>query len=875
MRSTLVRNNFFDFFKSKEHRIISSAPIVIKNDPSLMFTNAGMNQFKDQFLGNLKPVFKRIANTQKCFRVSGKHNDLEEVGIDTYHHTYFEMLGNWSFGDYFKEEAIFWSWELLTKIYKIDENSLYVTIFEGNKKENLKKDIESYELWKKIVPEERIILGSKKDNFWEMGDKGPCGPCTEIHVDIRPKEQKSLVSGSSLVNKDHPQVIELWNIVFIEFNRISDSKLVPLKQKHVDTGMGLERLCMVLQEKSSNYDTDIFSPLIKKIELITNKIYGSNEIVDKAIRVIADHSRAIFFTIAEGQMPSNTGAGYVIRRILRRAIRYGYTFLDLKDPFIFKLFPTLSKQLSDLFPELNKQLEMVQGVVKEEEKSFLKTLSQGLIIFDDLIKTSNSKILDGDKVFELYDTYGFPKDLTALIGKERGFSIDDAGFDEAMKIQKERSRLASNINYEDWVEVSNMEDSNFVGYDEISSEVKIVKYRKVNSKKSGNYYQLILNKTPFYPEGGGQVGDKGIIKMEDGEEIIINNTIKENNVIMHYSDKMPKKIKGDIIAVVNYENRFSIAQNHSATHLLHQALREILGKHIEQRGSFLNSKMFRFDFSHFSKISNEELILIQDFVNKKINDKINLTENRDVNLQDAIDSGAIGIFGEKYDEKVRTIRFGKSFELCGGTHVKNTSEIWFFKIISESSIASGIRRIEAITGKRVKDYFNNREKTIIEVSNLLKQPQDIIKSIKSLQEENTILKKEVEELNSIRLQIVKKNIKDEFEIVNGIKFISKKVDFSSKLIKDLCFEIGSNEKELFIILANDKDGKAFICCYLSKDIIESMKLNANKIINDLAKFIDGKGGGQVFYATAGGNKISGIEKVFIEAKKIISSNSSL
>ena len=705
MKSSEIRKEFLKFFVDKKHEIVKSAPMVIKNDPTLMFTNAGMNQFKEYFLGNSIPKNKRICNTQKCLRVSGKHNDLEEVGIDTYHHTFFEMLGNWSFGNYFKEEAINWAWELLTVNFKIPIESLYVTIFEGSKEEGLKKDIEAYNFWSKIVPKEKILLGNKKDNFWEMGDQGPCGPCSEIHIDLRSNKDKKKVPGSSLVNKDNPEVIELWNLVFIEFNRKANGSLEKLPEKHVDTGLGFERLCMVLQNKKSNYDTDVFTPIIREIELLTNFNYGRKEDVDRAIRVIADHIRAVYFAIADGQLPSNNGAGYVIRRILRRAIRYGFTFLNQKEPFIFKLVSAIENQLKSVFPELTKESNLALNVIREEEKSFLKTLDQGLTLLDNIISSSKTKIISGSKCFKLYDTYGFPIDLTALIAGEKGYSIDKDEFDKEMNIQKKRSRSASLLNSEDWVVLESDFVEEFVGYDYLSTDVKITRYRKIKSAKDGNFYQLVFNLTPFYPEGGGQVGDKGYLQSSNGDVFYIIDTKKENNVILHYTKNLPSNLREVFKAVVDSKQRLRTSSNHTATHLLHQALRSILGDHVEQKGSMVHSGIFRFDFSHFSKLKTEEINEIEQFVNSRIMEHIPLEENRNEPYKEAIKKGAIGLFGEKYGDVVRTIKFGQSYELCGGTHVNNTHDIWHFKIISETSIASGIRRIEAITGDAVKDHF--------------------------------------------------------------------------------------------------------------------------------------------------------------------------
>ena len=693
MISQLVRQQFLDFFASKKHVIVPSAPMVLKNDPTLMFTNAGMVPFKEYFLGQKTAVEKRVADTQKCLRVSGKHNDLEEVGKDTYHHTMFEMLGNWSFGDYFKTEAIDWAWELLTEVYNIDKDCLYVTVFEGAEDEGLEYDKEAYDLWKKYIAEDRIINGNKKDNFWEMGAQGPCGPCSEIHVDIRSAEEKAKVSGRSLVNNDHPQVVEIWNLVFMEFNRKVDGSLEKLPAKHVDTGMGFERLCMVLQKKQSNYDTDVFTPLIREIEAITNSEYGKNEETDVAIRVIADHVRAVAFAIADGQLPSNTGAGYVIRRILRRAIRYGFTFLNTKEPFIYKLASTLSQQMGGYFPELKSQKQLVTNVIKEEENSFLRTLDQGLVLLDGIIKNTTGKEVSGKKAFELFDTFGFPIDLTALILSEKGMTLNEKEFKDELEKQKTRSRAAAVVETDDWVVLYEDDDEEFIGYDTLEATVKITRYRKVSSKKEGDLYQLVFNMTPFYPEGGGQVGDKGYLEVNNGNVIYIVDTKKENNLIIHFAKSLPKDPTHTFKVVVDEKQRFRTACNHSATHLLHQALREILGTHVEQKGSAVHSKNLRFDFSHFAKLTVDELHAVEEFVNVRIDSKLMLEEYRNIPIKTALEKGAMALFGEKYGDTVRAIQFGKSVELCGGTHIENTGDIWHFKIVSEGAIAAGVRRI--------------------------------------------------------------------------------------------------------------------------------------------------------------------------------------
>ena len=868
MKSTVIRQKFLDFFSSKSHQIVPSAPLVLKDDPTLMFTNAGMNPFKEYFLGNVKPSSNRIADTQKCLRVSGKHNDLEEVGIDTYHHTFFEMLGNWSFGDYFKKEAIFWAWELLTEIYKIDPDKLYVTIFEGATEEKLEKDNESYDLWKKILPEDRILLGSKKDNFWEMGDQGPCGPCSEIHIDIRNKEERDKISGANLVNKDHPHVIEVWNLVFIEFNRKADGTLEKLPNKHVDTGMGFERLCMVLQGKKSNYDTDVFIPLINEIENITNTKYGESEKTDRAIRVIADHIRTVYFSIADGQLPSNNGAGYVIRRILRRAIRYGFTFLKQKKPFIHLLTKTLSEQMGDSFKELLKEQKLALNVIKEEENSFLKTLEQGLDILEDVIKNSVKGKISGNKVFELYDTFGFPFDLTALVASEKGYKIDEEGFNLAMKEQKTRSREASFLKAGDWVILNDSKKEEFIGYDKLKSEMKISRYRKITTSKDGDFFHLVFDKTPFYPEGGGQVGDNGYIESSNGDIFRIFDTKKENSLLIHYCKTLPNKLENNFTAVVDSNNRYRSSCNHTATHLMHQALRSILGSHVEQKGSMVNSEMFRFDFSHYSKLSEEELNKVEQFVNDRVLEKIPLKEYRDIDYNEALKKGAIALFGEKYGDKVRAIQFDQSIELCGGTHVSNTSEIWYFKIISETAVASGIRRIEAITGDAAIKYFEEQTQLIESIKNILKQTQEPLKAIQNIQNENTVLKKELISLSKMKLQVLKSELIKDFENISGIQFLAREVELNAKEIKEISFEIGLAIKNSIIVLGSIVTGKPILSCYISKSIAESRERDAIKIIKELGKYIDGSGGGQTFFATAGGKNLDGISGALRAAKGI-------
>ena len=869
MTSQDIRKTFLEFFKSKKHSIVTSAPMVIKDDPTLMFTNAGMNQFKEFFLGNGDPKSSRVTDTQKCLRVSGKHNDLEEVGIDTYHHTMFEMLGNWSFGDYFKEEAIAWAWELLTEVYKVNKDNLYVTIFEGDASESLERDTEAYDFWKNHISEDRILNGNKKDNFWEMGAQGPCGPCSEIHVDLRSKEEKDKVSGAELVNEDHPQVVEIWNLVFMQFNRKADGSLEKLPAQHVDTGMGFERLCMVLQDKTSNYDTDAFTPLIKEIETITATTYGSSEKTDIAIRVISDHVRAVAFSIADGQLPSNTGAGYVIRRILRRGIRYGFTFLNTKEPFIYKLVKTLTKQMGDAYPELVKQENLIYNVIKEEESSFLRTLDQGLVLLDNIIEKSKSKEISGKKAFELYDTYGFPIDLTSLILRERGFSLNEAEFDAELKKQRDRSREATKTETGDWVTLIDDAEQEFIGYDHLEAQVKLTRYRKVENKKDGEMYQLVFNLTPFYAEGGGQVGDKGYLESPDGDVVYIVDTKKENNLVVHFTKNLPKHPEATFKAVVDSKQRMRSASNHTATHLLHQALRSVLGTHVEQKGSMVHSGNLRFDFSHFSKVSAEELTQVEDFVNARIREQLPLEEQRNIPHQKALDEGAIALFGEKYGDAVRTIRFGKSMELCGGTHVNNTSEIRHFKIISEGAVASGIRRIEAISNDAVDTYYAKQNQILEDVKSILKNPQDTVKAVSSLQEENSELKKQVEQLLKDKAKHLKAELKQELETINGINVLAKEIDLDAGSMKDLAFEIGGEVDNLFLVFGSNHNGKALLSCYISKNLVAEKDLNAGKIIRDLGKHIQGGGGGQPFFATAGGKNPDGISAALQASKDII------
>ena len=870
MKSQDIRANFLKFFEEKKHTIVSSAPMVVKDDPTLMFVNSGMAPFKEYFVGNGQPPSKRIADTQKCLRVSGKHNDLEEVGYDTYHHTLFEMLGNWSFGDYFKKEAISWAWELLTEVYKIDKNILYVTVFEGDKKDKTEMDAEAFSIWKNIISEDRILMGNKKDNFWEMGEQGPCGPSSEIHIDLRSEKEKAEIPGSELVNKDHPHVVEIWNLVFMEYNRKADGSLENLPQKHVDTGMGFERLCMALQGVQSNYDTDVFTPIIREIETISGSDYGQNEQHDIAIRVIADHIRTVAFSIADGQLPSNTGAGYVIRRILRRAVRYGFTFLNQKEPFMYRLVDVLVKKMGTTFPELNAQKQLIQNVIKEEETSFLKTLDQGLILLDRIINTTKGDVVSGDKAFELYDTYGFPVDLTALILQEKNMHLDEAGFQTQLEKQKNRSRAASEVSTEDWTIIREDDEQEFIGYETLETKVKIVRYRKEVSSKHGIQYQLVFNLTPFYAEGGGQVGDKGYLEAANGDVIYILDTKKENNVAVHISRDLPKNLTDSFTAVVENKQRFRIECNHTATHLLHQALREILGVHVEQKGSAVHSKYLRFDFSHFSKLSPEELQQVEHFVNSRIEGRLPLEEQRAVPMTQAVADGAIALFGEKYGDVVRTVRFGNSIELCGGTHVKNTADIWHFKITSESAVASGIRRIEAITNDAVKDYFSENDQRFKQIRNALNNAADPVKAVVDLKSENSQLKKQIEQLQKDKAKGVKSQLIAEIQSINGLNFLAKKLDLDASGMKDVSFEIGQKVENVVLIFAAEHNGKALLSCYISKDIVASKKLNAGAIVRTLGNYIQGGGGGQPFFATAGGKNPAGIPEALEQAVTLIS-----
>jgi len=867
MKVSEIREQFFAFFASKGHEIVPSAPMVVKNDPTLMFTNAGMNQFKDYFLGNAVPKNPRVANSQKCLRVSGKHNDLEEVGVDTYHHTMFEMLGNWSFGDYFKEEAIGWAWELLTEVYKIPKDKLYVTVFEGDEKDGVPQDSESFAIWKKYIAEDRIILASKKDNFWEMGDTGPCGPCTEIHVDLRSKAERDLIDGKSLVNYDHPQVIEIWNNVFMQFNRKADGSLEPLPATHVDTGMGLERLAMALQGKTSNYDTDLFQTLIQHMEKVSGVKYGVKEETDIALRVIADHVRAIAFSIADGQLPSNTGAGYVIRRILRRAVRYGYQTLGMKEPFLCDLSVVLSEIMGDPFVELINQRELVQKVIREEEVSFFRTLEQGLKRIDGIIqstKKENKDIIDGVAIFELFDTYGFPVDLTSLIARENGLSIDEEAFNGELQKQKDRSRAATAVETDDWVQVRPDGNVEFIGYDNLTAELQLVKYRKV-SQKQKSFFQLVFNQTPFYPEGGGQVGDKGTIEA-NGETIHIFDTKKENNLIIHLSEKVPTDVNATFTATVNEKNRIASASNHSATHLLHHALRTVLGTHVEQKGSLVTPEYLRFDFSHFSKVTDEELAEVERIVTEGIHQNISLDERRNTPIEEAKALGAMALFGEKYGDSVRVIKFGESVELCGGTHVPSTSKIGLFKITTETAVAAGVRRIEAITSEVAENFFKQKADTLETIALTLKNPKDLIKAVEDLLAKNNQLTKEIEVLQREKAMNVKGELKSKIESINGINFLGTTVNLDGGSIKDILFQLKGEVDNFFGVIGGNEGDKCTISIIVSDSIISDKGLNAGNLVREVAKHIQGGGGGQPFFATAGGKNPSGLKAAIEECK---------
>ncbi len=867
MKSGEIRKAFLQYFSAKAHQIVPSAPMVIKNDPTLMFTNAGMNQFKDIFLGNSPVKYPRVANTQKCLRVSGKHNDLEEVGHDTYHHTMFEMLGNWSFGDYFKKEAIEWAWEFLVDVLGINADNLYATVFEGSPEEGIDFDAEAFECWKRFLPEERILRGNKKDNFWEMGDTGPCGPCSEVHVDIRPEEERRATPGREMVNKGHPQVIEIWNLVFIQYNRKLNGQLELLPARHVDTGMGFERLAMVVQGKRSNYDTDVFQPIINKISWMSGIDYGKDPQCDVAMRVVADHLRAVSFSIADGQLPSNVKAGYVIRRILRRAVRYGYTFLNFREPFINNLVNVLVDEMGAFFPELVAQKELITKVIHEEEASFLRTLDTGIRLLDGRIeeaKRNRIAEISGSDAFVLYDTFGFPLDLTELILRENGLTVNRAEFDRAMAAQKERSRSDAAVETHDWQVLFDIDAVEFVGYDTLKTEVRIARMRTVKVKGK-EQYQLVFDKTPFYAESGGQVGDTGTIQ-ENGETIQILNTVKENNLTIHIADKLPAKPEARFYAKVNVEHRTSTANNHSATHLLHNALRKVLGTHVEQKGSLVHPDYLRFDFAHFQKMTDEEIRKVEMHVNRAIRQNIDLDEHRDVPMPHAMQMGAMALFGEKYGESVRVIRFGESVELCGGTHVAATGQIGFFKITSESAISAGVRRIEAITGAKAEEFVYAQADSIKELKQVLGNPSNLIQGAAKLVEENALLRKDIEQLMREKMQAVKLTLKSKVESKNGINVIASRVDISNaEAIKDMAFQLRNEVEKLFLVLGSESEGKAMLTLMISDDLVKNRNFNAASIIRDAAREIQGGGGGQPFYATAGGKNPAGLDAAIQKA----------
>ncbi|MGO1669603.1 MAG: alanine--tRNA ligase [Sphingobacterium sp.] len=870
MTSKDIRQAFLDFFRNREHQVVASAPVVVKNDPTLMFTNAGMNQFKALFLGEEAVKYPRVTDTQRCLRVSGKHNDLEEVGIDTYHHTLFEMLGNWSFGDYFKKEAIDWSWELLTDVFGLEEDRLYVTIFQGDATDGLPLDQEAYDIWKTRVKEERILKGNKKDNFWEMGDTGPCGPASEIHYDMRPDAERAQLPGDKLVNHDDPQVIEVWNLVFIQFNRLKDGSLVSLPAKHVDTGMGFERLVRAIQMKTSNYDTDVFQPLIQFIAQQSGIPYGADEKSDIAMRVLADHVRAVSFAIADGQLPSNNKAGYVIRRILRRAVRYAYTFLNFKQPFFHELVPVLAKEFEGVFDELYQQRDFVEKVILEEEVSFLRTLTHGIQRFESYVAEHSS--ISGDFAFELFDTFGFPVDLTELLAKEQGLRVDMEGFEQALQKQKARSRAATSVDTGDWVSLTTETGSAFVGYDALTSTTEIIKYRKV-SGKGKQQYQIVLAETPFYAEGGGQIGDQGFIRsLGTNEKIRITDTKNENGLSIHFIDQLPLQLEGQFEAVVDRQRRLGTEANHTATHLLHAALKEVLGDHVAQKGSLVSPQSLRFDFSHFSKLTDDELRMLEEIVNTKIRENIPLKEERDVPFQQAIDAGVTALFGEKYGEHVRVITFEESYskELCGGTHVQATGQIGFFKIISESAVAAGVRRIEAVSGKRAEEIVREHFQLLNNLSNLMNNPKDFISAVSKVIDENGALRKEVDHFISDKAKLLKTEIENKLETIGEVNFIATVVDLpSADAVKTVAFALKGAINNLFLVLGANIGGKPSITVMISEDLAKSRGFHAGNIVKELAKEIQGGGGGQPFFATAGGKNLDRLPNAISRAKEFV------
>lgn len=874
MNSSQIRQAFLDFFAQKQHTIVPSAPMVIKDDPTLMFTNAGMNQFKEIFLGNTEPKSNRVANSQKCLRVSGKHNDLDEVGHDTYHHTMFEMLGNWSFGNYFKKEAIEWAWELLVDVLKINPDNLYATYFEGSPDDQLEKDKESYEHWSSFLPEERILTGSKKDNFWEMGETGPCGPCSEVHIDLRSQAEKDKIPGRDLVNKDHPQVVEIWNLVFIQYNRRANGSLVQLPARHVDTGMGFERLCMVLQGKQSNYDTDVFQPLIQQISSQCGIPYGKVEKTDIAMRVIADHLRAVSFSIADGQLPSNVKAGYVIRRILRRAVRYGYTFLNFHEPFIYKLVPTLAEQMGHWFPELVAQRDLISKVIREEESSFLHTLETGIRLLDAVIEQaikSGKKSINGNDAFTLYDTYGFPFDLTELILRERNLTVSKQEFDEAMAQQKDRSRSAGSIEAQDWVEFSSSPQTKFVGYETLESEVTISRYRVVK-QKGAEQYHVVLNQTPFYAESGGQVGDMGVLT-NSNETVNILNTFKESNLIIHQIDRIPTHAEATFTAKVDTVKRQNTANNHTATHLLHHALRDVLGKHVEQKGSLVHPDYLRFDFSHFQKMTDEEIRTVEQMVNQAIRQNTLVDEHRDLSMDQAKGMGAIALFGEKYDDRVRVIQFGNSIELCGGTHVSQTGSIGLFKIVSEGAISAGVRRIEAISGEKAEEFLYAQVDEIKTIKAMLGNPPEVLKGVEKMVAYNDSLKKEVDSLLKEQIKHLKLSLKQNAQTLSGASVVAAQVDLSNaESVKDLAYGLRNELEKAFVVLGVEIDQKPLLTIIASDELVKHNGINVSTIIREAAKEIQGGGGGQPFYATAGGKKAEGLPMAIQKAVEIFTKN---
>ncbi len=868
MDSKTIRKTFLDFFEGKTHKIVPSAPIVVQNDPTLMFTNAGMNQFKDYFLGNKVAENKRVSDTQKCLRVSGKHNDLEEVGIDTYHHTMFEMLGNWSFGDYFKKEAIEWAWELLVDHFKLPKERFYATIFEGDSSENLEKDNEAKKIWLNFLPGDRVLNGDKKDNFWEMGDTGPCGPCSELHIDLRPQSEIDKIPGKDLVNQDHPQVVEIWNLVFIQYNRLANGSLENLPEKHVDTGMGFERLAMAIQGKQSNYDTDVFQPLIQWVAKKAGVEYGKEEKIDIAIRVISDHIRAIAFTIADGQLPSNNKAGYVIRRILRRAVRYGYTFLGFKEPFLYELLDILVVQFDGVFPELVEQKDFIAKVVKEEELSFLRTLDNGLKKLD-TITSGNSKVIEGATAFELYDTYGFPLDLTALIARESDMEVDESGFQKEMEVQKNRSKSAGKQTMGDWNVVNEGDETVFLGYTEVEASTHVLRYREVKQKDKVQY-QIVLEKTPFYAESGGQVGDTGYLQFAD-EKIEVIDTKKENDLIVHFVKKLPGNLDGNVKAVVNERKRRLTENNHSATHLLHAALRQVLGDHVQQKGSLVNDKILRFDFSHFAKMTDEEIAEVEHIVNERIRQNIELNEKQNVPIDQAKEMGAMALFGEKYGDFVRVITFDSDYsvELCGGTHVPRTGNIGMLKIISEGSTAAGVRRIEAVTSLQAENYYQQKLDLLAELEEMLKHPKDLKKTVENLVKENLSNQKKIEEMNQQQAGQIKNQLKNAVNAVNGKNLITYKGEFpSADSMKQVSFELKREVENLVLLIAANINDKPMLTVMLSDDLVKG-GMNANEIIRKMASAIKGGGGGQPFYATAGGKELSGLDEALKLGKELV------